>query len=126
MLKIDMRNAFNLVSRQAMLDECATHFPELLPWASWCYGQHPLLRHHLGTMSSEVGVQQGDPLSLLFFCLVLHILVSAIAADEGCSSLLFHAWYQDDGAIAGPRQAVSRALSIIQEQGPALSVNCSA
>lgn len=51
MLKIDMRNAFNLVSCQAMLDQCATHFPELLPWASWCYSQHPLLRHHLGTMS---------------------------------------------------------------------------
>ena len=30
-LKIDMKNAFNLVSRQALLDECATFFPELLP-----------------------------------------------------------------------------------------------
>ena len=25
-------NAFNMVSRQAVLDECATFFPELLPW----------------------------------------------------------------------------------------------
>ena len=64
-------------------------------------------------MSSEVGVQQGDPLSPLFFCLVLQVLVSGIATDEGCSSLLFHSWYQDDGAITGPRLAVSRALSII-------------
>eukprot|EP00731_Ephydatia_muelleri_P024145 Em0016g416a len=31
-LKVDMRNAFNLVSRQAILDECASLFPELLPW----------------------------------------------------------------------------------------------
>ena len=38
-LMFDMRDGFNLVSRQALLDECATHFPELLPWASWCYGQ---------------------------------------------------------------------------------------
>ena len=37
-LKVDMRNAFNIVSRQAVLDECATFFPELLPWVSWCYG----------------------------------------------------------------------------------------
>ena len=78
-LNIDMHNAFHRFSRQAMLDECATHFPELLPWASWCYGQHPLLRHHIGTMSSEVGVQQGDPLSPLFFCMVLQVLVSCIA-----------------------------------------------
>ena len=42
-LKVDMRNAFNVVSRQAVLDECATFLPELLPWVSWCYGTHPLL-----------------------------------------------------------------------------------
>ena len=28
-LKVDMRNAFNLVSRQAILDESTLHFPEL-------------------------------------------------------------------------------------------------
>ena len=32
-LKVDMKNAFNLVSRQALLSECAKHFPELYPWA---------------------------------------------------------------------------------------------
>ena len=61
-LKVDMTNAFNLVSRQAILSECAKHFPELLPWVSWCYGQHPLLWHSLGCLLSESGVQQGDPL----------------------------------------------------------------
>ena len=44
-LKIDMCNAFNFVSCQALLNECATHFPELLPLASRCYSQHPFLRH---------------------------------------------------------------------------------
>ena len=36
--KVDMSNAFNRVSRQAVLDECSSFFPELLPWVSWCYG----------------------------------------------------------------------------------------
>ena len=40
--KEDMSNAFNVVSRQAVLDECAAFFPELLPWVSWCYGSHTL------------------------------------------------------------------------------------
>ena len=31
-LKVDMKNAFNVVSRQEILVECAKHFPELLPW----------------------------------------------------------------------------------------------
>ena len=73
-MKIDMRNAFNLVSRQALLDECSAHFPELLPWASWCYGQHPTLWHPMGIISSETGVQQGDLLGPMFFCFVLHKL----------------------------------------------------
>ena len=59
--KVDMRNSsFNMVSRQAVLDECAMFSPELLPWVSWCYGTHPMLWHPLGRISSESGVQQGD------------------------------------------------------------------
>ena len=53
-LKIDMRNAFNLVSRQALL-WCEKHFPKLFSWVSWCYGQHPLLWHSLGCLTSELG-----------------------------------------------------------------------
>ncbi|KAL5510752.1 hypothetical protein EMCRGX_G006353 [Ephydatia muelleri] len=121
-LKIDMCNAFNLVSRQALLDECAFHFPDLLPWASWCYGQQPLLQHPLGTVTSEVGVQQGDPLGPMFFSLVLHKLVSAIATDEDTAKLLFHAWYLDDGVVAGSKQSVLHALAIIQELGPPLGL----
>ena len=68
--------------------------------------------------SSEAGVQQGDPLGQLLFCLVLQKVVSAIAADSVCPELLFHAWYLDDGVVAGPQLAVEKALSIIQELGP--------
>ena len=52
-LKVDLKNAFNMVSRQAVLTECAVHFPELLPWANWCYGHHPFLWHPLGCLKSE-------------------------------------------------------------------------
>ena len=30
--KIDLKNAFNEVSQQTLLEECATHFPELFRW----------------------------------------------------------------------------------------------
>ena len=55
--KIDMRNAFNLVSRQAFLAECATHFPGLLPWVVWCYGSYSILWHPMDQISSQSGVQ---------------------------------------------------------------------
>ena len=45
MCEIDLTNAFNMISRQALLEECATHFPELLHWVSRCYGQQPTLCH---------------------------------------------------------------------------------
>eukprot|EP00731_Ephydatia_muelleri_P023015 Em0015g598a len=52
-------------------------------------------------LSSEAGVQQGDPLGPLFFALVLHKVVSAIDADDECLDLLFQAWFLDDGVLAG-------------------------
>ena len=122
-LKIDLLNAFNRVSRQAVLNACALHIPELLPWSQWCYGQHPALWHSLGSISSETGVQQGDPLGPLLFCLVLQQIISAIAEDVDCESLLFHHWYIDDGVVAGPVAAIARVLAIIQERGPPLGLN---
>ena len=121
-LKIDLHNAFNRVSRQPVLDACGLHFPELLPWSSWCYGQHPALWHPLGNISSEIGVQQGDPLGPPHFCLGLQQVVSAIAEDADCASLLFLKWYIDDGVIAAPIAAIARVLAIIQDRGPPLGL----
>ena len=120
--KVDMSNAFNAVSRQAVLDECATFFPELLPWVSWCYGSHSWLWHPMGKISSQSGVQQGDPLGPMLFALVLHKLVTSIDADDDCFHLLLEAWYLDDGALAGERSAVLRALQLIEELGPHLGL----
>eukprot|EP00731_Ephydatia_muelleri_P005639 Em0002g1815a len=89
-------------------------FPEVLPWALWCYGLHPVLWHPLGIISSETGVQQGDPPGPLLFSLVIHRVVSAIASN--CPALLFHMWYLDDGTMAGPKLAVLGALSIVQHR----------
>ena len=122
-LKVDMTNAFNLVSRQAFLDDCAQHFPELLAWTSWCYNQHPLLWHQLGILTSQVEVQQGDPLDPFLFALVLQRIVNVIYTDEECVDLSHNAWYLDDGSLAGKSVFVLRALSIVSSQGPALGFN---
>eukprot|EP00731_Ephydatia_muelleri_P005262 Em0002g1438a len=121
-LKVELKNAFNMVSRQAVLNECGKHFPELLPWASWCYSQHPFLWHPLGCLTSEQGVQQGDPLGPLLFSLVLNILVSDISSRGDCS-LNYHAWYLDDGALAGPGSSVYNILAMLQELGPPLDLH---
>ena len=72
----------------------------------------------MGTLRSESGVQQGDLLGPLLLCLVLHKMVTPIAADSICSQLSFHSWYMDDGVNAGSKQAALQALSIIKQLGP--------
>ena len=111
LIKIDLRNAFNLVSRQALLDECRAHFSELFQWAAGCYGDHPLLLSAMGTLRSESeSSRETHFLGPLLFCFVLHKVVNSIAADSICSQLSFHSWYMDDGVIAGPKQAALQAL----------------
>eukprot|EP00731_Ephydatia_muelleri_P000935 Em0001g935a len=99
--KVDMSNAFNLVSRQALLEECAVHFPELLPWVAGV--MVPTL--HYGTHLD-----------------ILHKLVLSIAQDKDCLSLLSNRWYFDDGVLSGHSQAVTRAVTLIQEMGPSLGL----
>ena len=76
----------------------------------------------MGHLSSESGVQQGDPLGPLLFALVLLKVISVIDADDECLDLLYQAWYMDDGVLAGKRSAVVRALSLIMELGPSLGL----
>ena len=68
-------------------------------------------------------MQQGDPLDPLLFALVLQRLISSIDADDDCIQVLFQAWYIDDGVLTGRRSAVLRALSLIEELGPSLSIH---
>ena len=115
--KVDMSNVFNMVSRQAVIDECATFLPELLPWVSWCYGSHSSLWCQV---SSQSGVQQGDPLGPVLFPWPSISLLPALDAYDDCFHLLLEVWYLDDGVLAGERSAVIRVLHLIEELGPHL------
>ena len=76
----------------------------------------------MGIITSEMGVQQGDPLGPLLFCLVLQKMISTIGGDPTCNGLKFHSWYIDDGVVAGPSQAVKQVISILHSQGPPLGL----
>ena len=67
----DFENAFNTVDREKFLREVHHHLPGLARWAEWCYGGPSKLFFDGAVVSSEVGVQQGDPLGPLFFALAL-------------------------------------------------------
>ena len=76
---------------------------------------------------SASGVQEGDPLGPLLFSFFLHVTLQAIVADPQCTDLTSICWYLDDGALAGTRASLIKALEVIQEHNlpSGLSLNYS-
>ena len=81
----------------------------------WCYQY--LANLQLGPLAFQCskGVQQGDPLGLLLFSLVLLDFMDSI---DILSAVSFQLWYLDDGTFAGTRSAVAELLELFQECGP--------
>eukprot|EP00731_Ephydatia_muelleri_P034838 Em0081g3a len=105
-----MSNAFNMASRQAVLDESETFFTELLLWVPWCYGSHTIC---CGTLWVRIFLSQeyskGDPLGPVLFALVSLKLVTTIDAVD----LLVDTWYLEDGVLVGDRSAVSKLYTSV-------------
>src|SRR2546425_508310 len=59
-----------------MMEAVATHSPGLLPLISYSYGTPSSLWLGEEILTSDEGVQQGDPLGPLLFSLTLHLLLS--------------------------------------------------
>src|SRR6478609_5181690 len=67
LLTLDFKNAFNSIRRDSMLEAVALHLPSLYRFVESAYGEISKLRFEDFTISSEEGVQQGDPLGPLLF-----------------------------------------------------------
>ena len=115
-LQVDMENAFNSISREAMLEETRHYCPKLSAWVEYCYGNSSHLFFGAHRLCSSTGPQQGDPLASLLFSLVLHAFIESI--NEICHNLLLNAWILDDGIIIGPREDLQRVFDLLTTSGP--------
>ena len=80
---LDLRNMFNLVSREKLLSVIADKFPELLPLAETFYADKGKvnLKYADGTwhrIMMEEGFNQGCPLSAIFAAIVLNEVLSEL------------------------------------------------
>ena len=108
-LKTDVSNAFNSVSRQH-LQEVGSHFPELYGHVKQMYGHSgPLLYfngHNTCIIESQEGVHQGDPLRPAL--LVIHPIICKAQETYAATTVLA---YLDDIFIVGPGDQAENLLA---------------
>ena len=111
MIKLDMRNAFNCVRRDSVLETCLHRAPSLYRLAHLAYSQASSVLADGHIINSCTGVQQGDPLGPILFALAVD--------DAACSpTSKFNVWYLDDATIAGDADSV---ISDVRQVLPALA-----
>ena len=101
LLKLDFSNAFNSIRRDKMLLAVKKLVPELYPLVHSAYSSPSSLFWGDKIILSAEGVQQGDPLGPLLFCLTLHNLISELTSE-----LILG--YLDDVTFGGSLADVSR------------------
>lgn len=119
LLKIDFKNAFNLIERSAFVPDVARMFPGLSRWTYWCYSSPSLLLYdHSRPFFSQSGVQQGDPLGPLYFCCGIASIVEAIES----LAPVYNKWYMDDGGIVATPEVLSQVWEAINRFGPGIGI----
>ena len=112
-------NAFNCLWRDKMIKDVGKLLPELLPLVLSAYGSPSSLFYGENIILSSEGVQQGDPLEPLLFCLATHNIV-----QQFCSEL--NVFFLDDGTLGGTLDDVLQDLSTVQRAARelGLQLNC--
>ena len=94
LLKLDFRNAFNSIRRDKMLSAVKDLAPTIFPYVLSCYSAPTSLFWEDYVIESREGVQQGDPLGPLLFCLAIHEITQGMKSE-------FCVLYLDDLSLGG-------------------------
>ncbi|GAU91757.1 hypothetical protein RvY_03953 [Ramazzottius varieornatus] len=110
LLKLDSINAFNTIRRDVLIQIVHDTVPMYLPFVWQSYRRPSKLVYGEHVLESASGVQQGDPLGPLLFCLVIERLTKSLTSP-------LNAWYLDDGTIGGDVDCVVSDLQIVMTKG---------
>ena len=98
-----------------MLSAVSDLCPVLYPFIHSSYSAPSHLFWGSRRLVSAEGVQQGDPLGPLLFCLTIHPLIIQLKSE-------FKLFYLDDGTIGGDPESLHSDLSLISEGGVELGL----
>ena len=116
LLKLDFRNAFNSIRRDKMLEAVQRLAPCLISFVYSAYSSPSSLFWGDKIIKSSEGVQQGDPLGPLLFCLTIHRLCSQLKSELSL-------FYIDDGTLGGNVEVLQHDLEIVEREGTELGLN---
>jgi hypothetical protein len=118
-VKVDFENAYNSVSRRAMLRAVALAFPAMLPYAVAAYSGHSQLHVQGAFVRSEDGVHQGDPFASLGFSVALDSAAAPVRLEV---PLDLEAWFLDDGLLGGLVEDLARYLDVLEPRAAAIGL----
>ena len=110
MLKLDFANAhaFNSLRRDLMLEAAQFLCPAIYTFVYSAYAAPSVLKCGDRSIPSAEGVQQGDPLGPLLFCLTLHQHCLSLRAE-------FNVLYLDDVTLGGDCHDLLHDLKVIKD-----------
>ena len=113
-LKLDFKNAFNCLGRDKMLEAESQFAPDLYPFVHSAY-EKPSSLFYGDSVQSEEGIQQGESLGSLLFCLAIHPMVLQLRSE-------FRVFYLDDGTLGGSVPEILEDLQLVVRLAPALGL----
>ena len=108
LLKLDFTNAFNTVRRDKMLASVEQLAPSIFPFIHSVYSASSSLFWDDSVIHSCEGIQQGDPLGPLLFCLSIQHLLLALHSELRMS-------YLDDISLGGGVEDISNDLVMFKQ-----------
>ena len=114
-VKLDFTNAFNCLNRTRMLTEVSKRIPELYNFCHLAYSSPSSLKFGKWSIESQEGVQQGDPLGPMLFCLTIHPLLSSLSS-------ILTVGFLDDITLGGIEDTVARDVQCIIDGGQELGL----
>ena len=110
-VKLDFSNAFNCLRRDIMLKTVAEELPSIYRFCHLAYGDGTTLRFGNDIIWSLEGIQQGDPLGPLLFCLTVQPLLRSLSSQMIVA-------FMDDVTLGGQLSSVADDVATISTQGP--------
>ena len=114
-MKLDFKNAFNVIRRDNLFQTVREEMPELYPFVHMCYFSASLLNFGEYLLLSDEGVQQGNSLRPQLFSASSLKLARSMTSE-------FNAWYLDDGSLGGHVSSLLCDLETVRRVGPTIGL----